>query len=258
MSKGDLIDPLQAYRESTRPGRLRKQRARLRLAAALPVGATGGAAAAGGLLTPWVVLMATGSALIAAAAIWFGTREVSPAPALDVPVRSGDPSAKSDSVATAAPSTASGGEDNGAPEDLVSGRPPPAPDTGGHGPASASRKASAGTPHREGASPTGTSPRRPPTPAAPETDSVLAEVRLMERIRVLMRSGDHPQVLSLLRRHAREFPAGLLREDRAGFYAVALCRTGRAAQGRPAARAFLEEYPSSTHADAVRDACEIE
>ncbi|MBV1856812.1 MAG: hypothetical protein KUG77_00270 [Nannocystaceae bacterium] len=67
---------------------------------------------------------------------------------------------------------------------------------------------------------------------------------------------DRPkEALSLLQDAEREFPAGVLRQERAVLRVVALCDAGKLDDGRTAASAFLRAHPRSPLRSRVESAC---
>lgn len=102
-------------------------------------------------------------------------------------------------------------------------------------------------------------PTNPAERAAPDppsgADALAAETALMARVRAAVDALRSDEALGLLRQHAREFPDGVLQHERHGFRAIALCRGGRAIEGRGEAAAFLRDHPGTALAAQVRAAC---
>jgi hypothetical protein len=100
---------------------------------------------------------------------------------------------------------------------------------------------------------------RPSLSHAPRPARVAAdlegEARLLEQADADLRRGDATAALRRLAEHAARYPSGALREEREGVRVVALCRAGRAAEGRAAADRFLARSPRSTLAPRIRAAC---
>ncbi len=93
--------------------------------------------------------------------------------------------------------------------------------------------------------------------AARETrrDSLEAEMRWVRAADAALRGGDAGLALSLLNQHAREFPNGVLAEEREGLRVVAGCQSGISPSAQRVAARFLEHAPRSLIAGRVRAAC---
>lgn len=119
--------------------------------------------------------------------------------------------------------------------------PPPRPPSTSTDPAPASSTgAGADAPEGEGA------------------DALRREAALVRRIRRALDDGDPSGALPLVDEHRREFPRGAMTEERDAFAAIALCRVDRQRQGRALALALLAARPRTIHADALREACELD
>ena len=81
------------------------------------------------------------------------------------------------------------------------------------------------------------------------------EARLLEQADADLRRGDPSAALVSLAEHATKYPAGALKEEREGVRVVALCRAGRASEGKAAAERFLARSPRSALATRIRAAC---
>lgn len=142
-----------------------------------------------------------------------------------------------------------------APTDHASrdGRPEPAPSVGVTAPIEhASRD---GRP--VGLTPPATLGRAPSDgrPEPTRADPLALEAELIAGVRAAIEAGRTDDALAGLRRHQREFPAGVLLRERHGLRAVALCRSGRADEGRREAEAFVRAHPDSALAARVRQDC---
>jgi len=93
--------------------------------------------------------------------------------------------------------------------------------------------------------------------AAHETrrDSLEAEMRWVRAADAALRGNDVGLALNLLEQHAREFPNGVLAEEREGLRAVAACQNGATPSAQRIASRFLERAPRSLIASRVRAAC---
>lgn len=120
----------------------------------------------------------------------------------------------------------------------------------------------------EAGAPAASAPTRSPAPrtrprtsvaAASSTEDALArEVELMREVRVALGEREFPRALTLLDRHALEFPDGALAQDRWAFQAIARCASNPAGRGRQTAKEFLARYPNSAHAAQLREKCEVD
>ncbi len=98
-----------------------------------------------------------------------------------------------------------------------------------------------------------------PKPAAAQKelqrDNLEAEMRWVRAADAALRGGNTTLALSLLNQHAREFPNGLLAEEREGLRVVAGCQSGASPLVLRAASRFLQRAPRSLMAGRVRAAC---
>lgn len=105
-------------------------------------------------------------------------------------------------------------------------------------------------------------PRATPTKPRARTEeadarSAAAEMALLERVRADLEDGRVAAALAGVERHAREFPDGLLGEERDALRVLASCRLrDRRAAALELRREFLRRHPRSTYAERVRAACE--
>ena len=81
------------------------------------------------------------------------------------------------------------------------------------------------------------------------------ELSLLENAQQALKQGDSERALAALDQHAAEHPGGALATERAGIRAVALCESGKTAEGQREARRFLSRNPKSPLAVRVRAAC---
>ena len=96
-------------------------------------------------------------------------------------------------------------------------------------------------------------PVDPPPP--PRTSTLAEESRLLRAAHTALASGDGDGALRLLDEHAARFPASVLEPERSTERVLALCRAGREAEARGAARQFLVAHPSGPLAVRVRSSC---
>ncbi|HEY8376481.1 MAG TPA: hypothetical protein VIK91_08330 [Nannocystis sp.] len=101
-----------------------------------------------------------------------------------------------------------------------------------------------------------------PTPVVRRTyvpkdiPSLDAELALLRAAREALTQGEPAAALVSLERHRREFPGGLLVEERMLLRAQALCELGRRAEARAAAAELVRAFPSSPHARTSAGLCE--
>jgi len=89
----------------------------------------------------------------------------------------------------------------------------------------------------------------------PESPSVSAEVDLLKNAQRALSAGDATTALSLLDRHASQFPSGALVVERMAARVFALCELGRVDEARGVARAFLKAAPNSPLVPRVTASC---
>ncbi len=97
----------------------------------------------------------------------------------------------------------------------------------------------------------------PPAIDTPATtsDALAEETRRMRQVAAALEERDFARALRLVDGWARDFPKGVLVQEREALRAIALCEAGRGAEGRAAAEAFSRGYPSAALGDRVREAC---
>jgi type IV secretory pathway VirB10-like protein len=86
--------------------------------------------------------------------------------------------------------------------------------------------------------------------------SLAQELALLTAARQAVRSGKIRKALSVLGRHARRFPDGVMAEEREAERVAALCALGRTDQATRAAQAFLARFTGSPQSARVSRACE--
>jgi len=89
-----------------------------------------------------------------------------------------------------------------------------------------------------------------PTSASPDAQ-MRAERKLLEMARTTMVRGQMDEALAYLRRHAQQFPAGELQEEREGLLIQALVRHGDVEAARRRAERFRVNFPHSLFGPAV-------
>jgi hypothetical protein len=94
-----------------------------------------------------------------------------------------------------------------------------------------------------------------PASTSHEPSDLESELSLLENAQQALKRGDSARALAALDRHATEHPGGALASERAGIRAVALCDSGKIAEGQREARRFLSQNPKSPLAVRVRAAC---
>jgi hypothetical protein len=95
----------------------------------------------------------------------------------------------------------------------------------------------------------------PTTPSSTEVDELRAEMALIREARQALQADRPAGALEVLDAHARAFPEGQMREDRAVLRIEALCAAGKAPQARAEAQQFVRAFPRSAHAERVRATC---
>lgn len=139
-----------------------------------------------------------------------------------------------------------------APE--VAPAPIPAPEEAPSEAMSAGRRVSPAP--RDSEAPVAVAPPGGPSVAAFPADAPDAESRRVAEARRLLRSGRGREALAALDAVARDFPSGALAQEREALAIEALRGSGRVAEARARAAAFLARYPVSPHASSVRRALE--
>jgi len=94
-----------------------------------------------------------------------------------------------------------------------------------------------------------------PAPAPIKTSSIKDELDLLRQAQQRLNGGYAEEALSMLESHQRGHPDGRLKQERMAVRVFALCKAGRRAEARAAARRFLAEAPSSPLAPRVARAC---
>lgn len=104
-------------------------------------------------------------------------------------------------------------------------------------------------------------PRSSNTSASPDATSpktLQLEVALVQRMRDAMQAQRYDVLLELADQHERTFPAGVMIEEREAWKTLATCLRGDHRAGGPQARTFLQRFPRSTRAHAIRRACGLD
>ncbi|MBN1656182.1 MAG: hypothetical protein JXA30_20605 [Deltaproteobacteria bacterium] len=83
-----------------------------------------------------------------------------------------------------------------------------------------------------------------------------AELKLLRAAQLALQQGDSTGALAELNSHRRQFPRGLLQQEREAARAVALCELGRLEQGRQVAQRLLSMSPRSPLAQRIRRSCD--
>ncbi|HHH28583.1 MAG TPA: hypothetical protein ENK57_09595 [Polyangiaceae bacterium] len=96
-------------------------------------------------------------------------------------------------------------------------------------------------------------PPRPATEEDPRMRSLGAEMRVLSRARELL--GQHPaEALGVIEQHRRQYPLGVLREEREAFAVEALLALEHPAEAERRYYDFLESFPRSDHREHLRQA----
>jgi hypothetical protein len=86
----------------------------------------------------------------------------------------------------------------------------------------------------------------------PAVSGTLLESQRMAAARASLRAGDAQRTLLELEALARDYPAGVLTQERDALRIQALSKLGERKRARDLARSFLGKHPGSPHAEAVR------
>jgi hypothetical protein len=90
--------------------------------------------------------------------------------------------------------------------------------------------------------------------AAPSSDALAAELRLVERMHAAEQKNDLTAALGIADEHAREFPNGVLAEEREATRAVVTCKRDGSSRATTLAT-FEKRFPRSSHEARVTAAC---
>lgn len=103
---------------------------------------------------------------------------------------------------------------------------------------------------------TAPSPKEPAAaPARRPADRLAQEVALLSRATSALRSGRADEALKALAEHQRQFPKGMLSEERRAARAQALCTLGRHSEARADLATLAKTAPQSPQAARARQAC---
>lgn len=101
-------------------------------------------------------------------------------------------------------------------------------------------------PQREQLNPQPAPPKvRPPSTAVAGTLGLAHELWLLERARTSLSQGQPAATLEQIRQHRAQYPESSLEQEREALLVRALMATGRRAEARQRAAAFVQRYPSS-------------
>ena len=96
-------------------------------------------------------------------------------------------------------------------------------------------------------------PEREATENDPRMQTLAAEMRMLNRARTLL--GEHPaEAIGVIDDHRRQYPDGVLREEREAFAIEALLALERVEEAERRYYDFLREFPSSEHREHLRRA----
>ncbi len=76
-------------------------------------------------------------------------------------------------------------------------------------------------------------------------DTLAAEMRLVSRAAVEINGGHHRAAITLLRKHRRSFPGGIMSQERDGLEIIALCSSGQDARAKQKYSAFRRHSPNA-------------
>jgi hypothetical protein len=103
------------------------------------------------------------------------------------------------------------------------------------------------------AAPTVAAPRS--RPRAPKLDPLVRETSILRRAEASLRKGDPAGALDVLAEHGRELPESKLAVERAALRVIALCRSGKKAQGRGEAVLLERHAASGPYRERIRRSC---
>jgi len=87
----------------------------------------------------------------------------------------------------------------------------------------------------------------------PRMRTLVAEMRMLSRARQLL--GEHPaEALGVIEQHRRQYPGGVLREERESFAIEALLALEHPAEAERRYYDFLSHFPNSEHREHLRRA----
>jgi hypothetical protein len=117
--------------------------------------------------------------------------------------------------------------------------------------------------HPAAGAPTPPPPAEPPTQVPMRTpaavgDPLRVELALVESASAAIDRNDHALALQRLDEHARHWPTGALRPEARALRTIALCGSGRRAQGRGEAHVLLRDATLSAFHARVREACALQ
>lgn len=96
-------------------------------------------------------------------------------------------------------------------------------------------------------------------PQVPETPPPLSpleqELALLNEAQAALRAHQPAQALEQLERHAHEFPAGFMAQERQAARALALCALGRKGEARAQASEFVRSWPASPLVSRMNEVC---
>lgn len=96
---------------------------------------------------------------------------------------------------------------------------------------------------------------RAPTSAPSKTFGLEDELALIGDAQKALAKNDATRALTLLERHAHDYPRGTLQLERSGLLAIASCQSGRTTEGRARATRFLSAHANSPLAARIRKSC---
>ena len=92
-------------------------------------------------------------------------------------------------------------------------------------------------------------------PRAAKLDPLVRETSLLRQAEASLRADEPAEALDVLGEHAREFPQSSLAVERAALRVIALCRSGKQAQGRGEAALLERHAASKPYRERIRRAC---
>lgn len=90
------------------------------------------------------------------------------------------------------------------------------------------------------------------TPAPADSASIAREIEAVDQVRTLVSRGQSSAALSALGKYRKEFPRGVLRQEATLLQIEALAKAGNLARAREIGQRFLREHPRTPHEKRVR------
>ena len=93
------------------------------------------------------------------------------------------------------------------------------------------------------------------TPPRASASDLSRETALLRAAQGRLAAGDGPGAMASLEMHAREFPSGILAEERDAARVLALCSLAKVEEARKEAASFVQHFPASPHLGRLHASC---